>query len=176
VARLLCGGGRAEAKQIAEYQGYDTCRAAAVVASGGKGCSWGCLGLGDCDVVCDFDAIHMNDNGLPVVDVDKCTACNDCVEVCPKDLFELRPITQPLLVQCKIPLSGEAATALCAAACDACGRCAQDATEGLITMVGNLPVVHPELGIAPCPTSTYRCPTRAIQWVPSGQFEAVHHG
>ncbi|MHC4513950.1 MAG: RnfABCDGE type electron transport complex subunit B [Planctomycetota bacterium] len=173
VARLLCAGGRAQAKTIAEYEGFDTCGAAAVVASGGKGCSWGCLGLGDCQIACDFDAIHMNANGLPVVDVDKCTACNDCVEVCPKDLFELRPITQPLVVQCKTPLAGEEALALCAVACDACGRCAQDATDGLITMEGNLPVVHPEAGIDPSPTPTFRCPTRAIQWVPAGQFEGA---
>ena len=32
-----------------------------LVAGGGKGCFWGCLGLADCyEVACDFDAIHMN--------------------------------------------------------------------------------------------------------------------
>ena len=45
--------------------GSQTCRAAALVAGGGKGCFWGCLGLGDCDVACDFDAIHMNAHELP---------------------------------------------------------------------------------------------------------------
>jgi RnfABCDGE-type electron transport complex B subunit len=171
VARLHCAGGRAQARQIAEYEGFASCVAAAIVAGGGKGCSWGCLGLGDCDRACEFNAIHMIDNGLPVVDVDKCTACNDCVEVCPKDLFELLPLSQPLLVQCSVPLAGEEARALCSVACDACGRCVQDAPAGAVTMVGELPVVdygrEERLG----PEATFRCPTRAIRWVPANQFE-----
>ncbi|MCW8982714.1 MAG: RnfABCDGE type electron transport complex subunit B, partial [Gammaproteobacteria bacterium] len=40
VARLRCAGGKAEAYQIAEYDGFESCRAAAVVSGGGKGCSW----------------------------------------------------------------------------------------------------------------------------------------
>ncbi|MBJ20857.1 MAG: Fe-S cluster protein [Deltaproteobacteria bacterium] len=171
VARLHCAGGRAQALQVAEYDGFDSCRAATLVGGGGKGCAWGCLGLADCEVVCEFDAIQMNDNGLPVVEVAKCTACNDCVEVCPKDLFELQPVDQPLLVQCKVPLAGDAATAMCAVACDACGRCAQDAEPDVITMQGNLPAIDLTRG-APTPEATFRCPTQAIQWVPGGQFTA----
>ncbi|MHC4934513.1 MAG: (Fe-S)-binding protein [Planctomycetota bacterium] len=134
VARLHCAGGRAQARQIAEYEGFESCRGAAVVSGGGKGCSWGCLGLADCDHACTFDAIHMNANGLPVVNVDKCTACGDCVDACPRDLFEILPVTQPLLVQCRIPLAGDDAVALCRVACDACGRCVQDAPPDLIEM------------------------------------------
>ena len=111
-ARLRCAGGRAQAFQMAEYYGFEGCRAAATVASGGKGCAWGCLGLADCEVSCDFDAIHMNTNGLPVVDVEKCTACGDCVEACPKDLFELVPLSQRLYVQCNNPMEGESVTLL----------------------------------------------------------------
>lgn len=172
VARLRCAGGRAEALQIAAYEGAESCRAASVVSGGGKGCAWGCLGLADCERACDFDAIHMNANGLPVVDVDKCTACNDCVIACPKDLFELLPMNQPVLVQCVIPLAGERATALCRVACDACGRCAQDAPESAITMVNGLPVVDYTYPETIQPAVTFRCPTRAIQWVPGNQFDA----
>jgi len=171
VARLHCAGGRAQARQIAEYEGMESCRAAALVSGGGKGCSWGCLGLADCAEVCTFDAIHMNANGLPVVDVDKCTSCNDCVEVCPRDLFEILPVSQPLLVQCRVPLAGEEARALCSVACDACGKCAQDAGDGLIRMIRNLPVVAAERGAEAHPSATFRCPTRAIRWVPGPQFE-----
>jgi Na+-translocating ferredoxin:NAD+ oxidoreductase RNF subunit RnfB len=170
VARLLCAGGRAQAKQIAAYEGFESCRAAAIVGGGGKGCSWGCLGLADCEEVCTFDAIQMNANGLPVVDADKCTACNDCVEVCPRDLFELRPISQRLLVQCKTPLAGDEARALCRVACDACGRCAQDAPAGLIRMEANLPVIDGESEIPMVPEATYRCPTNAIVWFEKNQF------
>ena len=171
VARLKCGGGSVQAHQIAEYQGFEGCRAAAIVSGGGKGCSWGCIGLADCEVACTFDAIHMNSNGLPQVDVDLCTACPDCVEACPKDLFELLPISQKLFVQCNSPLLGEAATILCTTACDACGKCVLDANTGLITMENNLPVIDYSTGIAATPDATFRCPTDSIKWLTANQFE-----
>lgn len=174
VARLKCAGGKGQAFQIAEYQGFEGCRAAAVISGGGKGCSWGCLGLGDCEVACTFDVIHMNDNGLPVVDADNCTACSDCVDICPKDLFELRPLAQQLYVQCNIPLEGESVTALCSAGCDACGKCVADAPAGLIEMVNELPVVDYASGLFTTDNRTKkaieRCPTNAIQWLEVNQF------
>ena len=36
------------ARNRARYEGLESCRAAALVAGGGKGCFWGCLGLADC--------------------------------------------------------------------------------------------------------------------------------
>ncbi|MHC5112934.1 MAG: (Fe-S)-binding protein [Planctomycetota bacterium] len=170
VARLHCAGGLGAARQIAEYEGYSSCRAAHVVGGGGKGCSWGCLGLDDCLVACDFDAIHMNDERLPVVNVEKCTACGDCVDACPRDLFEILPLSHALIVQCKAPLEGEAAMAVCRVACDACGRCAQDAPDGLVRMEQNLPVVDYGAGGPADPAATRRCPTGAIRWVEGEQF------
>ena len=84
VARLACAGGANVSRNRADYQGLGTCRGAALVGGGGKSCAWGCLGLSDCADVCDFDAIYMNEHSLPVVIEDACTACGDCVEVCPK--------------------------------------------------------------------------------------------
>nr|VFJ69560.1 MAG: electron transport complex, RnfABCDGE type, B subunit [Candidatus Kentron sp. FM]VFJ70615.1 MAG: electron transport complex, RnfABCDGE type, B subunit [Candidatus Kentron sp. FM]VFK18308.1 MAG: electron transport complex, RnfABCDGE type, B subunit [Candidatus Kentron sp. FM] len=170
IARLHCAGGKRQAHQIAEYRGFDGCAAAAVVAGGGKGCLFGCLGLGDCIAACAFDAIHMNQNSLPVVDVDKCTACSDCVIVCPRDLFEIVPISHQLFVQCSSPLAGDDALALCRVACDACGRCVLDAAPGLIRMQENLPVIHYSAGGPAKPKATYRCPTGAIQWLEGKQF------
>jgi Na+-translocating ferredoxin:NAD+ oxidoreductase RNF subunit RnfB len=170
VARLHCAGGRDQAQQIAAYEGFFNCTAAHLVSGGGKGCPWGCLGLSDCEVVCTFDAIHMNANGLPIVDPEKCTACGDCVDVCPRDLFEILPLNQALLVQCKALLSGDEAKELCSVACDACGRCASDAAPGLIRMENNLPIVDYSAGGPARPDATYRCPTDAIQWVVGAQF------
>jgi Na+-translocating ferredoxin:NAD+ oxidoreductase RNF subunit RnfB len=176
VARLHCAGGRAQAHQIAEYRGFDSCRAAATVSGGGKGCSWGCLGLADCKVACTFDAIAMNNNGLPKVDLERCTACGDCVEACPKDLFEVVPVSQKLFVQCNTPLESDAATALCSVACDACGRCAADAPTGLIEMSGNLPRIDYSSGLPVTAAATARCPTGAIQWLEGNQFESPDTG
>ena len=57
-----------------------------------RGCSYGCLGCGDCVAACQFDAIHMNpETGLPEVDEEKCTACGACAKACPKSIIEIRP-------------------------------------------------------------------------------------
>lgn len=171
VARLKCASGAGVASHLAPYQGIDSCRAAALVNGGGRACNWGCLGLSDCEGACTFDAIHMNNTSLPVVDVDKCTACNDCVEICPLDLFTLASLEQHLFVQCNSPLEGVAARAICSVTCDACGRCAADAPGNTVTMEGGLPVVHNNLEELPSVASTWRCPTGAIKWLDKGQFE-----
>jgi electron transport complex protein RnfB len=170
VARLLCGGGADLAVRTAEYRGLQTCAAAAAVAGGGKGCSWACLGLADCERSCTFDAIFMNDRALPVVVPSLCTACGDCVDACPKDLFTLMPAAQKLIVQCRSLLEGDAAEALCAAACNACGRCALDAAPGLIQITNGLAVVDYSKNALADPAATRRCPTNAIVWVEDMQF------
>lgn len=171
VARLRCGGGNSQAHQIAEYHGFEGCRAAAIVSGGGKGCSWGCLGLGDCEIACTFDAIHMNSNGLPQVELEKCTACPDCTDACPRNLFEVIPVNQKLYVECNSPLAGEAATLLCSSACDACGKCAADASPGLIRMENNLPFIDYSSGGVAKPEAIFRCPTNSIKWIEGNQFQ-----
>ena len=178
LARLACAGGAGQARLLADYKGFDSCTGAAVVAGGGKSCPWGCLGLADCEVACDFDAIAMNDQGLPVVDPELCTACGDCVEACPRDLFSVVPQDHSLFVQCSAPITGPDAIALCGVACDACGRCAQDAPGDLIRMVNGLPVVDYAAAGPATPAITRRCPTGAITWLTGAQFqgdeETVH--
>ena len=170
VARLLCGGGSDLAIRTAEYRGLQTCAAAAAVAGGGKGCSWACLGLADCERACTFDAIFMNERDLPVVVPSMCTACGDCVEACPKELFTLMPVAHKLIVQCRSLLEGAAAEALCAAACNGCGRCAVDAAPGLIQITNGLAVVDYSKHALADPAAVRRCPTNAIVWVEGMQF------
>ncbi len=172
VARLLCAGGSNVAVQEADYLGLDTCKAAAAVAGGGKGCRWGCLGLADCEVACDFDAIYMDPYGIPVVIPDKCTACGDCVEACPKDLFVLMPVEHKLIVQCKSALEGDEIEALCQVACTACGRCVADAAPGLIEIRDGLAVVDYSKNDLADVSAIARCPTNAIVWVEGAQFQA----
>jgi Na+-translocating ferredoxin:NAD+ oxidoreductase RNF subunit RnfB len=169
-ARLLCAGGTNVAVQQADYRGLETCAAAATVAAGGKGCTWGCLGFGDCAVVCDFDAIRMNEFGLPVVDIPKCTACGDCVDACPKDLFTIMPLDQRLIVQCRSLIEGDGALDACAVACTACGKCVVDAAPGLIHMERGLAVIDYSKNALATVDATRRCPTAAIVWVDGAQF------
>lgn len=165
VARLACAGGEHVSRRRVKYTGLDSCRAAVLVAGGGKGCSWGCLGLGDCKVACTFDAIQMEPHGLPVVNEPKCTACGDCVDACPKDLFSLHPVSHRLWVACRNLLNGDLAEADCEVACTACGRCAADAPVGLIRIENNLAVVNYDKNKLATRTPIERCPTGAIVWL-----------
>lgn len=165
VARLACAGGTHVARQKAQYSGLESCRAAALVNGGGKGCSWGCLGLADCRRACDFNAIHMDAHGLPVVTESRCTACGDCVEACPKGLFSLHVVSHRLWVACRNLLQGDAAEAECEVACTACGRCAVDAPAGLISITNNLAVVDYSKNRLATQVPIERCPTGAIVWI-----------
>jgi RnfABCDGE-type electron transport complex B subunit len=169
VARLACAGGTNVARQRARYEGISNCRAANLVAGGGKGCAWACLGLEDCLEVCDFDAITMNEFSLPVVDEDLCTACGDCVEICPKALFSLHPVSHRLWVQCKNEVFGDEAEAECEVACTACAKCVLDAPEGVIEMKDNLAVIDYGKNHQTSEAIIKRCPTGAIVWLSSSQ-------
>jgi Na+-translocating ferredoxin:NAD+ oxidoreductase RNF subunit RnfB len=164
VARLACAGGKHVAYTRARYAGLSTCRAAAVVSGGGKECAWGCLGLGDCVSVCKQGAIHLDRHGLPLVDASKCTACNDCVMVCPKLLFSLQAVSRKLWIACRNQADGEAAEAACELACTACGKCVALAPPGLLTLRNNLVDVNYDLHDQATQNLTDRCPTGAIVW------------
>ena len=172
VARLLCAGGANVAVQQADYRGLQSCAAAAAVAGGGKACSWGCLGYGDCRSVCEFGAITMLPNGLPRVDVSLCTACGDCVEVCPKNLLQIVPLDQKLLVQCRSLIEGDDVLESCRVACTTCGKCVIDAAPGLVSIESGVAVVNYEKNALADRSATRRCPTGAIVWLDGAQFVA----
>ncbi len=165
VARLACAGGRHVSRFRAQYKGMQSCTAAVLVAGGGKGCAWGCLGLSDCKVSCNFGAIQMNAHGLPVVDIEKCTACGACVEACPRGLFSIHPLSHRLWVACMSQTRGEQAERECEVACTGCGRCAMDAPEGLITIKNNLATIEYSRNHLSDPSIIQRCPTGAIVWL-----------
>ncbi len=166
VARLACAGGKHVATMRAKYAGLSSCRAATVAGGGGKSCAWGCLGLGDCADVCDFDAITMDMHGLPVVDGAKCTACGDCVDICPKNLFSIHGVSHKIwMACCNEEADGDVAEAACEVACTACGRCAVDAAPGLISMVRNLAVIDYNNNDSADRKAIERCPTGAIVWL-----------
>ena len=89
------GGDRADDRF--EYMGVNTCLAMAACYGGKRECRVGCLGLGDCIRSCKFDAIHMGDEGYPVVVEAKCVGCGACEKACPKSILTVRTMSQRLL-------------------------------------------------------------------------------
>jgi ferredoxin len=112
----------------------------------------------------------MSPSGLPVVDVDKCTACGDCVDACPKELFTLLPMSQHLFVQCRNLIAGDDVLDDCKAACTACGKCVLDAAQGLISIASGVAVIDYQLNDLADPHAVERCPTGAIVWLTGAQF------
>ena len=51
-----------------------------------------CIDCGCCEYYCPPDAIDYNQNGVPVIDVEKCLVlggCEECGEVCPTDAIRI---------------------------------------------------------------------------------------
>jgi Na+-translocating ferredoxin:NAD+ oxidoreductase RNF subunit RnfB len=163
VAVVLCQGGAKEAAHSAEYYGVKGCLSASLIAGGGKLCQYGCLGYGDCVASCPFDAIHMNDNQLPVVDPDKCTACGNCVEACPRSLIELHPTSHRIFIFCKSHDKGPVVKKACQVGCIACRLCVKNCPEeNGITIEKNLAVINYDI----CPAADVlveKCPMNTIQ-------------
>lgn len=161
VARLHCRGDRDAAKDRGEYVGLTTCYAGHLVG-GNKQCSYGCLGYGDCVRVCLFDALEMGEDGLPKVDEERCTACGKCVDACPRNLFELHPIDQNILVFCRSMDRGPSAKKACKNACIGCGICAR-ACPDAIEIVDNLAVIRDYKKVSPDQIPALdKCPTDSI--------------
>ena len=89
------GGDRADDKYY--YMGVKSCQAMATLTGGHRVCPVGCLGLGDCVRACAFDALKMGPHGFPVVNEMKCVGCGACEKVCPKDIMEIKTMSQKLL-------------------------------------------------------------------------------
>lgn len=148
IAVVRCSGSFEYRKKTNIYDGAPTCAVAAQLYSGDTGCAYGCLGLGDCAAVCDFDALFMDERtGLPVVVEDKCTACNLCVKECPKEILQLWPKgkkNQRVYVACLNEEKGSSARKECSIACSGCAKCVDACRYDAILMENNLAIIDPE--------------------------------
>ena len=167
VAVLRCGGSCEAAPAKTHYDGPKSCVIAHGTYAGENGCAFGCLGHGDCEIACPFDAITMNpETGLPEVDQERCTSCGACVEACPRNLFEIRPIgrrNRRVWINCRNTEPAVAAKKNCAVACIGCGLCKKKCDEIVqaITIENNLAYIDPDKCIA-CGQCVPVCPTNAI--------------
>lgn len=165
VAVVRCNGNCDSRPKTNHYDGYSSCAVMASLYAGDTACSFGCLGQGDCVVVCNFDAIVMDPRtGLPEVDQDKCTACGACVKACPKFIIELRnkgPKNRRIFVSCINKDKGGVAKKACAVACIGCFKCQKVCPFDAITMSNNLAYIDYNK-CKLCRKCVTECPTHAI--------------
>ncbi|MFC2061786.1 RnfABCDGE type electron transport complex subunit B [Elusimicrobiota bacterium] len=148
-------------KYSASYNGPETCVSTALLG-GGMTCKYGCFGYNDCVEACPFDAIYLNENSLPVVNIEKCTGCGLCVQACPRDIIVLREIKDKKIVYvgCSNKQSGKDTRRVCDVGCIACKICEKKAPEGSFKVDDDLSeVIFQDKDIN---VEDIKCPTECI--------------
>ncbi len=167
IAVVKCNGTCENRPKTNKYDGATSCAVAASLYGGETGCSFGCLGCGDCVDACAFDAISMDEKtGLPVVN-DNCVACGACVEACPKNIIELRkagPKGRRVFVSCINQDKGGVAKKACSAACIGCKKCQKECPFDAITVENNIAYIDYNK-CKLCRKCVAVCPTGAIHEV-----------
>ncbi len=165
VTVVRCQGGRDKVKVLFQYDGVATCQAANLTTGGPSACRYGCLGYGDCAAACPFDALRMGPEGLPVVDLEKCTRCGICVRTCPRNIIAFLPASAKVAVLCVSHDKGKDTRAACSVGCIACAACVRACESKAITLVDNLAVIDYSSGCRACAKCVEKCPTKCFVWL-----------
>lgn len=163
VVLLRCQGTLAKCKPKAEYIGVKTCQAAKIAVNGTKMCDFGCIGFGDCERACPFDAIHVDESGIPRVDYAKCTGCGICTGACPNNLLELVPTHRTgaiALCSNRDTRKGQVIKD-CKAGCIKCLKCEKVCPKGCIKVTNGIPVVDYDVCDS-CGECVSACPTKVL--------------
>lgn len=161
-AYVKCQGNCSVAKEKYIYQGIQDCNQAVINSGGGsKSCEYGCLGLGSCIKVCQFDALEIVDGIVRVIE-ENCVSCGACVGACPKGLIEITPVKSRVRIQCNSKNKGKEVMDTCSVGCITCGLCVKNCPENAITMTNNLPIID-YTKCTNCGTCVIKCPKKTIE-------------
>ena len=160
-AVVHCAGDSDAQKKKMKYHGVPSCYAAEKVFGGESACAYGCLGYGDCLVVCPSDAICMV-NGLAKINMLLCTGCALCVGACPRNIITMQSSSSKTHVVCSNIEKGAVARKKCARACLACKRCIKDCEPQAIKVENNLAVIEYDK-CTDCGKCAEVCPVKCIE-------------
>jgi RnfABCDGE-type electron transport complex B subunit len=165
-AFVRCNGTCENRPKVNVYDGVKSCRVANSTSMGETACAYGCLGCGDCEAACQFDAIKVNPaTGIPEVDLQKCTACGACAKACPRSIIEIRTVSgekkDAFVVECMNKDKGAAAMKVCANACIACKKCENACGSDAVHVVDNKAYINPDACVL-CGLCYEACPRGTI--------------
>ncbi len=160
-AFVKCAGSCEKTSVEYEYYGIQDCAMMNFVpGQSSKKCKDGCLGYGSCVQACLFDAIHIQ-NGIAVVDREKCKACGKCIAACPKHLIEMIPYDAKHMVACSSKAKGKQVMASCETGCIGCKKCEKVCEKGAVTVKDNLAWIDQEKCVN-CGACKEACPRKVI--------------
>lgn len=160
-AVVRCAGDYDTSVYVMEYEGPKTCKACNAFYQGRRSCTHGCLGFGDCERVCVFNAISIQ-NGLAVIDRSLCTGCGACTRECPNQILDLVPDSSRVHVACSSHDKGAYTRKVCTAGCIGCMKCQKTCKYDAITVTDNLASIDPEK-CTNCGECVEVCPTKVIK-------------
>ena len=137
VAAVRCSRQEGKVEQKYRYIGYGSCTGANLAFGGPQGCSYACVGLGECADACPFDAITMVD-GFPRIDTEACVGCGSYVRTCPKKIIELIPLKARVWVPCSTKDPGKAVRKICEIGCISCKMCVKVCPAKAVTLEDNI--------------------------------------
>ena len=163
VARVNCNGCTDNAETRYNYTGMLSCKAAAALGGGMKSCDFACLGLGDCQNVCEFGAISV-ENGVAVVNEALCGGCGLCAKTCPKQVISIVTKKASAVIPCSNKQKGGVARKNCKAACIGCSACVRACEFGAVKVENFLATVD-ETKCTACGKCVAACPQKIISIV-----------
>lgn len=164
VAIVKCSGTREKTGYAMDYQGYQNCSANKLFYRGRGSCAMACLGFGDCVKACDYGAIYI-ENGIAVVNRDRCIGCGACAKVCPNNLIEIVPDKMRVVSGCSSIDTAEYTESICSIGCIVCNKCVEACKFDAIHIIDNHAVIDYEK-CTNCALCVRVCPTKLIHLHP----------
>jgi ferredoxin len=152
------GGGRAKNRFL--YSGLEDCHAAMRLGGGPKDCPYACIGLGSCAKGCPSGAVSLAD-AVAIVDTERCTACNACVSLCPKNIITPVPYHADVHIACSSRDKQSQVRKMCDIGCLGCRICEKVCSFGAIRVENNCASIDFTVCTG-CGDCAEKCPRKLI--------------